>query len=88
MLKRFLCVICFSLQFLSFSCEANPYFIKNSLDDTKQVEYFVKYPPKLHEKNPLIIFIHGHQEGLRPGGRQLFEDGALYCCFHFTTWVW
>ncbi|MDF3034623.1 MAG: Alpha/beta hydrolase family protein [Alphaproteobacteria bacterium] len=77
MVKRLWYRIFFSIQILSFSCGANPYFIKNSRENKKQVEYFVKYPPKLREKNPLIILIHGHQEGLRPGGKDFFEDGSL-----------
>ncbi|MBP7729727.1 MAG: hypothetical protein KA112_03835 [Alphaproteobacteria bacterium] len=44
MIKKILCAFYLGAHFLSFSCKANPHYIKNSLDPEKQVDYFVKPP--------------------------------------------
>jgi dipeptidyl aminopeptidase/acylaminoacyl peptidase len=77
MKKVFLWGVSLGFQFLPLSCEANPFYTKNPLDEGKKVEYFVQLPPSPHSQNPLILFIHGHQPDPRPGGKILFEQGLL-----------
>jgi len=74
--KNFINVI-ICLLFFVIQCKANHHFTKNPLDREKEVEYFLKLPPKPHDKNPLIILIHGHQPDPRPGGMEFLTNGLL-----------
>ena len=51
-------------------------FILHPDDPNKKIEYFIKYP-KGTGPFPAILFIHGHQEGLRPGGKDFVDWGVL-----------
>ena len=62
------------------SCSANDnlkiLLIPHPDDSSKKIEYFLE-TPKGEGPWPTIIFLHGHQEGLRPGGRDFVDWGVL-----------
>ena len=66
--------------FLLFSCKGtpvlNPSFIAHPNDASKKIEYYIKEPIG-GGTHPAIIFIHGHQTGLKPGGRDFVNWGVL-----------
>src|SRR5690242_11682897 len=45
-------------------------------DSSKRVEYFLE-KPKGTGPWPTVVFLHGHQQGLRPGGRDFVTWGVL-----------
>ena len=45
-------------------------------DSSKHVEYFLKKPGGKGPW-PTVVFLHGHQEGLRPGGKDFVTWGIL-----------
>ena len=45
-------------------------------DSSKHVEYFLEKPGGKGPW-PTVVFLHGHQEGLRPGGRDFVTWGIL-----------
>ena len=77
MRKSLLLIVYF---FLFFLCKEtykfNPSFITHPNDASKKVEYYIK--KTLGEGLfPAIIFIHGHQNGLNPGGKHFVNWGML-----------
>jgi dipeptidyl aminopeptidase/acylaminoacyl peptidase len=55
---------------------AETLFIPHPDDSLKKVEYFLEKPVGKGPW-PTLIFLHGHQEGLRGGGRDFVEWGVL-----------
>ena len=55
---------------------ALPLIIPHPDDPTKQVEYFLEVP-KGERPWPTVLFLHGHQESPRPGGRDFVKWGVL-----------
>ncbi len=51
-------------------------FVQHPDDPTKKVEYFMKKPVKSGPW-PMVVFLHGHQDGVRPGGKVFDEWGVL-----------
>jgi dipeptidyl aminopeptidase/acylaminoacyl peptidase len=51
-------------------------FIQHPDDSSKRVEYFVRTPSG-RGPWPAVIFLHGHQEGPRPGARDFVQWGVL-----------
>jgi dipeptidyl aminopeptidase/acylaminoacyl peptidase len=45
-------------------------------DPAKRVEYFVRSPASTGP-SPTVVFLHGHQDGARPGGRDFVTWGVL-----------
>lgn len=62
------------------SCKENykvvPSFISHPNYSSKKVEYYIKKPIG-EGPHPAIIFIHGHQTGSKPGGRDFVDWGVL-----------
>lgn len=56
--------------------QAQSVLIPHPADSAKSVEYFVRKP---HGKGPwpTVVFLHGHQEGLRRGGQDFVSWGVL-----------
>jgi hypothetical protein len=62
-----------------FSCNESyklgPSFISHPNDASKRVEYYIKKPIG-KEPYPAIIFIHGHQTAVKPGGKRFCKLGC------------
>lgn len=50
--------------------------IQHPDDPAARVEYFVQTPPT-QGPWPTVVFVHGHQDGARPGGQQFVSWGVL-----------
>jgi dipeptidyl aminopeptidase/acylaminoacyl peptidase len=64
---------------LSFGCgdaRADAQFIQHPDDTSRKVEFFLKKPAGSGPW-PAVIFLHGHQEGSRPGGQDFVRWGVL-----------
>ncbi len=68
------------LNLLVCSCSGNAsaeaLFVPHPDDSSKKVEYFLEKPVGKGPW-PTLIFLHGHQEGLRPGGKDFVQWGVL-----------
>src|SRR5262249_24918874 len=58
------------------NARAGARFIPHPDDSSKRVEYFLKQPAGSGPW-PAVIFLHGHHEGARPGGRDFVKWGVL-----------
>ena len=69
----------FLISFILLSCapqqfaQAQVLSLQHPDDSSKKVEYFLEKPPNKGPW-PTVIFLHGHQEDPRPGGK-VFLDG-------------
>ncbi len=50
--------------------------IQHPDDSSKQVEYFLEHPAG-NGPWPTVVFLHGHQEGDKPGGKDFVDWGVL-----------
>lgn len=77
-LKQLVHLLIFGL--LVSSCHKNAesasLYIPHPDDTSKQVEYFVE-TPSVKGPWPTIVFLHGHQEGTKPGGKDFVTWGIL-----------
>ena len=58
------------------NAQAETLFVPHPDDASKQVEYFLEKPVG-RGPWPTVIFLHGHQQGPRPGGKDFVEWGVL-----------
>ena len=65
-------LVCFCCR----TAQAETLFVPHPDDAAKQVEYFLEKPVG-RGPWPTLLLLHGHQEGLRPGGKVFVEWGGL-----------
>lgn len=74
------CVAGFTLLGLLCSCRTGTRSVARTVphpdNPSKSVEYFIEQP-RGDGPWPTIVFLHGRQEGARPGGRLFVEWGVL-----------
>lgn len=77
MLKSLLFIVyCILLYSCKETFKLDPSFITHPNDASKKVEYYIRKPIG-KGPFPAIIFIHGHQSGLKPGGKDFVKWGVL-----------
>ena len=53
-----------------------PAFVPDRAEPAKRIEYFAVAPPS-EPQWPAVIYVHGHQHPLRPGGKAIAQTGLL-----------
>lgn len=66
----------FLVWYSAAATQAQGLLIPHPADSTKSVEYFIRKPAG-NGPWPTVVFLHGHQEGLRRGGQDFISWGVL-----------